>query len=193
MAIRKPGIGISEAVVLERLARLMRAAEHEGDLNPAQWEALRYIGRANRFSNSPGALTQYLGATKGTVSQTVIALEKKGLVAKGPRPEERRSVSLTLTESGGAMLARDPWQRLGAEIDKLGPKTRKRFARALRDLLQGQLARGNFKSFGVCRSCRYFGEKAGGKEPGGPHRCLLFNAPLTGAESRKICVEHLAV
>ena len=25
---------------LERLARLMRAGEHEGGLNPAQWEAL---------------------------------------------------------------------------------------------------------------------------------------------------------
>ena len=122
MAIRKPAIGVSETVVLERLARLMRAAEHEGDLNPAQWEALRYVGRANRFSNSPGALTQYLAATKGTVSQTVIALEKKGLVAKGPRHEEPRSVTLTLTEPGAAMLARDPWQRLGAEIDKLGPR-----------------------------------------------------------------------
>ena len=193
MAIARPGIGMSEAVVLERLARLMRAAEHEGDLNPAQWEALRYIGRANRFSNSPGALTHYLGATKGTVSQTVIALQRKGLVAKAPRPGESRSVALRLTEPGEAMLARDPWQRLDAEIDRLGPKTRKRFARALRDLLQGQLERGDFKTFGVCRSCRYFGEKAAEAEPGGPHRCLLFNAPVTGVESRKICVEHLAV
>ncbi len=193
MAIRKSADETGAAVMLERLSRLMRAAEHEGDLNPAQWEALRYIGRANRFSNSPGALTQYLGATKGTVSQTVIALEKKGLVVKSPRPGEKRSLALSLTEPGEAMLARDPWQRLGAEIEKLGPKTRKRFSKGLRDLLHAELVRGGFREFGVCRSCRYFGEKAAQDEPGGPHRCLLFNEPLSGAESRKICLEHLSV
>jgi DNA-binding MarR family transcriptional regulator len=184
--------GGHEAAMLERLCRLMRAAEHEGDLNPAQWEALRYLGRANRFSNSPGALTRHLGATKGTVSQTLIALEKKGLVVKAPRAQEKRSLALRLTEPGTAMLMRDPWQRLVAGIDKLGPKTRKRLGKGLRELLQGELVRGNFRSFGVCRSCRYFGEKAAEAEAGGPHRCLLFNQPLSASESRQICVEHLA-
>ena len=80
---------------LERLARVMRAREHEGGLNPAQWEALRYLNRANRFSNSPGALTRYLGATKGTISQTLMALERKGFIAKAERPGEKRSVSLS--------------------------------------------------------------------------------------------------
>jgi len=192
MARGKQG-ALSEATVLERLTRLMRAAEHEGDLNPAQWEALRYLGRANRFSNSPSALTQYLGATKGTVSQTLIALEKKGLVTKAPRPEEKRSVALSLTEPGEAMLRRDPWERLEAEIANLGPKTHKRFAKALRELLQAELSRGNFKSFGVCRSCRFFSEKGAQDNPQGPHGCLFFEQPLTGAESRRICVEHMNV
>ena len=66
---------------LERLTRLMRAGEHEGGLNPAQWEALRYLSRANRFSNSPIALTRFLGSTKGTISQTIKALERKGFIA----------------------------------------------------------------------------------------------------------------
>jgi DNA-binding MarR family transcriptional regulator len=193
MAITKSTDHNDEAVLLERLTRLMQAAEHEGDLNPAQWQALRYVGRANRFSNSPGALTQYLGATKGTVSQTVIALEKKGLLAKSPRPEAKRSIALTLTAAGEAMLASDPWQRLDADIDRLGAKTRKRFAKGLRELLQAELARGNLRTFGGCRSCRYFAEKAAAAEAGGPHRCLLFNQPLTRAEARQICLEHMAV
>ena len=77
---------------LERLARVMRAREHEDGLNPAQREALRYLARANRFSNTPGALTRYLGATKGTISQTVMALERKGLIAKAAR-DARKSVA----------------------------------------------------------------------------------------------------
>ena len=76
---------------LERLARIMRAREHEGGLNPAQWEALRYLSRANRFSDSPGALTRYLGATKGTISQTLMALERKHFCAllDNPKTQER--------------------------------------------------------------------------------------------------------
>jgi DNA-binding MarR family transcriptional regulator len=70
--------------------RLMRAGEHEGGLNPAQWEALRYLSRANRFSNSPIALTRFLGSTKGTISQTIEALERKGFITKGPRENEGR-------------------------------------------------------------------------------------------------------
>ena len=46
-------------VHLERLARLMRQRGHGHGLNPAQWEALRYLQRANRLSNTPGALARY--------------------------------------------------------------------------------------------------------------------------------------
>ena len=83
---------------LERLARVMRAREHEDGLNPAQWEALRFLGRANRFSDSPGALTRYLGATKGTISQTLMALERKGYISKAARLGGRKSVRLALNQ-----------------------------------------------------------------------------------------------
>src|SRR5262249_51223226 len=79
---------------LERIARLTRAAEHGDQLNPAQRETLRYLSKCNRFSNSPGAITQYLGATKGTISQTVKALERKGHIDKSQREAERRSIAL---------------------------------------------------------------------------------------------------
>ena len=85
---------------LERLARVMRAREHEGGLNPAQWEALRFLARANRFSDSPMALTRYLGATKGTISQTLMALERKGFITKSLRPGKRKSLRLGLTAEG---------------------------------------------------------------------------------------------
>ena len=71
------------ASLIDRLGRLMRSGEHAGDLNPAQWEALRYLARANRFSRTPAALAQYLGSTRGTVSQTLIALEDHGRIVLG--------------------------------------------------------------------------------------------------------------
>lgn len=176
------------ALPFERLSRLMRAAEHDGGLNPAQWEALRYLARANRFSNSPGALTRYLGATKGTISQTVIALERKGYIVKSARSGEKRSVELKLTANGEDVLKKDPWATLAAAAEELGGKTKRRLAKGLRELLDGELKRGKHPSFGQCASCRYFREKG----EGNGHYCMLLETSLTVDDSRRICVEHEA-
>jgi DNA-binding MarR family transcriptional regulator len=180
--------GAAIAFVLERLARLMRSEEHAEGLNPAQWEGLRYLGRANRFSNSPGALTRYLGATKGTVSQTLIALERKGFIAKSGRPGEKRSITLRLTTQGEGALARDPWNRLAALTEELGGKTKRRLAKGLQELLDGELQRGNRRHFGTCPTCRFFREKGRHGDPEGPHLCMLFDAAISQAESKRICV-----
>jgi DNA-binding MarR family transcriptional regulator len=177
---------------LERLSRLIRAREHGDDLNPAQWEALRYLARANRISNSPGALTQYLGATKGTISQTVKALERKGYVGKAEREGEKRSVTLTVTAKGQEALTRDPWSKLAKATTKLGSKTRPRLAKGLRELLDKELKRGGHKSFGLCATCRFFREKGLAGNALGPHQCMLLAMPLSAAESQQICVEHEA-
>jgi DNA-binding MarR family transcriptional regulator len=180
------------AVGLERLARLMRAGEHSDGLNPAQWEALRYLARANRFSNSPGALTQYLGATKGTISQTVKALERKGFITKATREGEKRSVAIDLTDKGRQALAKDPWAQLAAAIQGLGGKTRRRLARGVRELLSQEVVRGGLASFGLCATCRFFREKGRDGDPRGPHFCMLLEQPLSEPDSQKICVEHEA-
>ncbi|HIP78057.1 MAG TPA: MarR family transcriptional regulator, partial [Kiloniellaceae bacterium] len=57
-------------LLLERLARVLQNEAHSEGLKPTQWEALRYLSRANRFSRTPSGVTAYLGMTKGTVSQT---------------------------------------------------------------------------------------------------------------------------
>jgi DNA-binding MarR family transcriptional regulator len=175
---------------LERLARVMRAREHEDGLNPAQWEALRYLSRANRYSNSPGALTHYLGATKGTVSQTVMALARKGLIAKALRDGGRKSLSLTLTEKGRAALTRDPWGDLAQSAEELGGKTRRRLQRGLSELLHRELARAGLRSFGACSTCRFFRERGRSDDPRGPHLCMLFEDALSEDDAQRICREH---
>ena len=171
---------------LERLTRLMRAGEHEGGLNPAQWEALRYLSRANRFSNSPIALTRFLGSTKGTISQTIKALERKGFIVKSPRQDEGRSICLSLTPKGNEILKNDPLTEFSKSLDDLSGKTRRRLARGLADLLETDLKRREQPSFGVCSSCCHFRKN----DEAGPHQCMLFDVNLLAAESQLICVEH---
>ena len=183
------GDGRMIAWPLERLARLLRAREHEDGLNPAQREALRYLARANRFSNTPGALTRYLGATKGTISQTVMALERKGLITKAER-NARKAVHLTLTEKGREVLARDPWSDLAAAAEELGGKTRRRMQRGLEELLADELKRSGLASFGLCASCRFFREKGRDGDARGPHLCMLFEDALSADDASRICLAH---
>lgn len=178
------------AALVERLARMVRSGAHEGGLNPAQWEALRYLKRANRFSNAPISVARYLGATKGTVSQTLIALERKRLIAKAPRMGRGRSLALALTPEGEALLAGHPARHLEAAAAALPPKARKRLLKGLEGLLGRETLRSGGPAFGVCRDCRFFRERGAEAEPGGPHLCLLFDEPLTPADSRLVCVEQ---
>ncbi|MBM3519687.1 MAG: MarR family transcriptional regulator [Alphaproteobacteria bacterium] len=177
---------------LERLARLMRAGEHGEGLNPAQWQALRYLARANRFSNSPGALARYLGATKGTVSQTVRALERKGLLRRGQRPGEGRSIVLMLTPKAEEILRRDPWARLEHAAGELGGKTRRRLSKGLGQLLQEEIERSGLPSFGLCATCRFFRENGKSADPAGPHHCMFLDDALTPADAARVCAEHQA-
>ena len=173
---------------LERLTRLMRAGEHEGGLNPAQWEALRYLSRANRFS--PIALTRFLGSTKGTISQTIKALERKGFITKAPRENEGRSINLSLTPKGSKALKNDPLAEFSKSLDDLSGKNRRRLAKGLADLLETDLKRREQPSFGTCATCRYFREKGREADDGGPHSCMYFDVALSSAELSLICVEH---
>ena len=52
-----------------------------------------------RSANSPGALTRYLGATKGTVSQTLMALARKGYVSKSQRTGSGVEASSLITRA----------------------------------------------------------------------------------------------
>ncbi|VFT59634.1 putative transcriptional regulator [Pseudomonas aeruginosa] len=93
---------------LERLTSLMRAWSREqplvAELQPVQLSALHYLARCNRYSDTPLGVTEYLGLTKGTVSQSLKVLEGRGLISKLPDARDRRSVHLRLTDAGRALI-----------------------------------------------------------------------------------------
>ena len=165
---------------LERLARLIRSAGHVQGLIPAQWDVLRYLSRANGFSNSPVATAQYLGATKGTISQTIMALVKKGLVESETRGGDQRSVALHLSAKGRETLAQDPLAALARDIEDLGGKTQRRFAKAVGELLLAETARQQHAAFGTCDSCRHLLHSR-------PPACTSFGAALDESKLHLLC------
>lgn len=172
--------------LLDRLSRLVTARLHADGLVPAQWQALRYLARANRFSRSPKALTLFLGATKGTVSQTIIALERRGLVSKSGNPADLRTVRLDLTAAGSEALGRDPLAELGDVLHGLPVDRRRRLEGDLAAALSLIIGESGGRPFGLCAQCRHFlrGE-------GVPVRhCGLLDVELSEADSLLICQEQ---
>lgn len=182
---------LAVANLLERIGHLSRSDEQLWDLYPAQWAALRYLAQANRFSRTPMALTRYLGTTRGTISQTLNALEKKGHVVRQPNERDKRSVNIALTDAGRQKLESDPILRL-AEVTgtTLGVET-KRTRKLLEKILAGLIAGNGGRPFGQCRTCRHF-QNGEGASPEQPHRCALLDVDLSKTDSEAICVEQVA-
>ncbi len=172
--------------LIDRLSRITLNAGHAKGLKPAQWEALRYLASANRFSATPGALTLWLGSTKGTVSQTVISLEKRGLVAK-TAGGDKRSVRLALTDAGVQMLMDDGLSKIYSGVSSIDPAIRTAITAALSRLVSALLKSNGSRPFGVCQSCRHFVRH---HAEGGPYYCRFFKQKLTADDAQKICVEQ---
>lgn len=174
-------------LLLERLGRLLQNDAHREGLKPTQWEALRYLARANRFSRSPGAVTAYLGVTKGTVSQTLAALERKGLIEKTSLPSDRRNVAIKVTRRGRALLKKDPLGELETAARGVSNKRLAQMGGDLQALLSEALRVRDGRPFGACKTCRYFERNA---KEGNPHRCGLLEEPLSAADGELVCVEQ---
>lgn len=178
------------AELLDRLGLFQRSRQQADGLNPAQWEALRYLSRANRYSRNPTALTSFLGATKGTVSQTLLALERKHLISRRRDAKDGRAIRLELTAAGQARLAADPIGDIAAAADGLTPDHRQALAQGLTDLLTALQRENGRRPFGICHDCRFFRRDGAAEEPGGPHRCGLTGEPLAEPEISLICAEY---
>jgi DNA-binding MarR family transcriptional regulator len=176
--------------LLERLAQFQRSCQQGDGLNPAQWSALRYFARANRYSRNATALTAFLGATKGTVSQTLNALERKQLIARSPDPKDGRAFAIELTPRAREELSRDPLETLGASVAALAPVARQELRQHLTDLLAALQRRNERQAFGICHTCRFFRRDDAVGEAGGPHRCGLTLEPLGSSDIDLICAEH---
>ncbi|MCP5352612.1 MAG: winged helix-turn-helix transcriptional regulator [Chromatiales bacterium] len=174
---------------LERLCMLLRVEARvtgsgEG-LLPVQIEALHYLARCNRYSDTVQGLTGFLNQTKGTVSQTVKVLESRGLIEKRADANDGRVSHLLLTDKGRALIAEAiPPHALSRGISLLPADTVTALTDGLAALLQATQTANDFKTFAACHSCRF------NQQDGDGHRCGLTGEALSGDDIRKICREH---
>ena len=171
------------AALIERIGRFSRARE-AATLPPAQWEALRFIARANSFSRQPSAVAAWLATTRGTASQTLMALERKGLIRKARHPSDRRITCLEATLAGQMLLEEDPMHRLEEAIARLPPLYAAALSQSLAHIAGDLAPEGAKPVFAGCAGCRHLETK------GEARRCRNFAADLSGEEAALACVAH---
>lgn len=175
--------------LIERLGNLLRAGQRRAGqaagLQPVHLQVLGYLARCNRFSNTPAALTAYLGTTKGTVSQTLAVLERNGLVERHADAADGRVVRFRLTRGGRAALrglqTTPDWERA---LGTLSAAQRAAAESALDQLLRTLQQANGQRAFGVCRSCRHLQRQGRG------WRCGLNGEALDADDTARICHEH---
>lgn len=175
--------------LLERLGALIQqsvrddAARH--GLLPIHIQVLHYLMRANRYSDLPIAIAEYFGITRGTVSQTLAVLERKGLLTKEADAHHGKRVHLRLTPSGESVLVESWGERVEQTLCKK-PVEAAVLESTLRNLLSAMQRANGRRAFGLCRECAYFLTEESGA------RCGLTHEPLATEQTIRICREWTA-
>jgi DNA-binding MarR family transcriptional regulator len=175
--------------VLERVCNLLRMEARafglKYGLQPVQIEALKYLTQCNRYSDTPQAVGEYLGLTKGTVSQSLKALEQKGFLTKHPDKEDKRLIHLTPTLKGRNLIKKATQAKdLGPALATTHSVTTTELAQTLRSVLRGIQEVNGRKAFGACYTCRFNETNFQGSV------CGLTHEPLSRQDVQLLCREH---
>ena len=179
--------------LIERIAALIRSEERKKctavGLQTVHLQALNYLSRCNKYSDTPAALTNYLGMTRGTVSQSLSLLEKKGYIKKTADLNDRRVIHLELLPEGKIILEQAKPAELfikaaammGKKVDIVDYET------VFSNMLAALQKANQSQSFGICKTCHYFTTMDDG------FLCGVTKELLTKNDSEKICQEHTVV
>lgn len=147
-------------------------------------QILSYLANANRYSDTLTALVDYLGCTKGTVSQSVAVLHERGLIEREEDPADRRKSHLRVTTAGRRLLttclAEHPLRVACADQPEATSDQ-------LRALLLACQRRNGGRAFGICNGCRFH------LQEGRQRRCGLTGERLSDHEAALRCREFEAL
>lgn len=156
---------------------LMRKFAADEELQLVHVEILQYLSVCNRYSDTTQSISEYLGQTKGSISQSLGHLEEKGFIKRTQDKIDKRIFHLILSAKGHSVTERmfDTIKLEGA--DKVEP--------ILKSMLIAIQKKNGLKSFGTCSSCKH------NQNPGkNSFVCGLTNEKLTTEDIRQICKEH---
>jgi DNA-binding MarR family transcriptional regulator len=178
---------------IEYMATLIRSEERkrctELKLQLVHFQVLEYLSLCNKYSDTPAAITNYLGMTRGTVSQTLILLEKRGFIEKRQDQVDKRVFHIQLLKKGFNTYHKAKLTEVFERADSILEKNTaiKGGEKIFIEVLTAIQKANNSQSFGICRSCENFTKTSTG------FFCNLIQEQLSKSDSKKICQEHVPI
>ena len=176
----------------QRLTVFWRASQwqvsKEIGLNPTQGEVLT---RVDAQPVRAADLASMLGISQASLSDTVSALVKKGLVDRSPDPDDGRARQVAVTDKGHALAMQMPEapEALQAAILDLSEAERGALLRSLMLIIRSLQQARAIPVQRMCVTCSYFRPHVHG-DVAQPHHCAFVDAAFGDAALRLDCADH---
>jgi DNA-binding MarR family transcriptional regulator len=179
---------------LERVAAALRADEwsalESAPLNPTQAQILGFL--CGRDGARVGVIARHLGVSQPTATDSLAALERKGLTARRADPRDARAVEVVPTAAGAALVADLDAQETTTDraLATLTEPEQRDFLAMLIKIIRALQTEGAIPPQRLCVTCRYFRPNAH-SGPSAPHHCDYVDAAF-GAEALRLdCPEQV--
>ena len=177
---------------LDRFASAMRREVRRTNasrgLNPAQDAILRML-LARPAGLRVRVLAAHLGVRQPTVTGSVIALERKGLVRRQTDPTDARCTIVKVAPEALANPAAAPTPIAAAALADLSEAEQASLLKTLIKLIRSLQLRHAIPPQRICVTCKYFLPNVH-PEAVEPHHCAFVDAPFGNRALRLDCAEH---
>lgn len=194
---RKESLSGQITVALYRISQainhILRERATADALSPTQLQTLLFLRFARPGVKTIGGLAQRLGSTYATASGVVDALESKRLVNRQPQQSDRRTTTLTLTESGRQQAAEldHLLDEIEQAIIELPATEQVALQHATQAIVRRLQQAGHVHVYEMCWGCQFFRRNAHPENPAGPHHCAYVNAPLSEPDTYTECPDFV--
>jgi len=93
------------------------------ELSEGKLIVLQLLRQAPHYRLTPSALAEAAGVTRGTMTGLLAGLERSGLVKRDEHPEDRRMLSIELTEAALDLFERILPERINRIMEFMSPLT----------------------------------------------------------------------
>lgn len=159
-------------------------------LNPTQWSILELLeGRKDGLGVKQIAVN--LGVSQPTATDSIAALERKGLVSKRSAGPDRRGVNVGISIEGLSILQAGSATEsaAGLSVDALSKHEQEDLLITLVKMIRHLQEMEAIPIQRMCASCRYFAPFAH-SDAARPHHCNFVDAAFGQRDIRIDCREH---
>ncbi len=181
------------AAGIERLSTALQhhawEAGFEKTLTPTQVRVLKLLEQDGDTLGT-GALAGRLQISAPTVSDALAALERKGFINRQRNQDDKRAVSITLTDAGKILAeTADVLGPIRAAVDAMPPVLQIELLRGVSGAIRELQRNGGIPLQRMCVTCRYFQPNIHA-DPRLPHHCAYVNAAFGDEHLRLDCKEQ---